>query len=279
MSEALAVANTNRRARLDEVLVALGRRDRQLIVAALAVASAGAWLYLGFGYRSADGVGVGMGMSHSMMAMGQMGSWTLGNAGVWFSMWAVMMVAMMLPSVIPVALVYVAVRRKADRQGNPVAPTAALLTGYIGVWLLFSVAATAAQWGLENLNLLSSSSMASDDARFGAAMLLAAGVYQLTPLKARCLTQCRDPIRLISGRWRPGSLGAVRMGAGLGVYCLGCCWVLMALLFVGGVMNLLWVAAIATFILLEKVAPRAQVWSRMVGVAGIVGGAAVFALA
>jgi predicted metal-binding membrane protein len=121
--------------------------------------------------------------------------------------------------------------------------------------------------------------MASNNALFGGSLLIAAGLYQMTPLKARCLKLCRDPARLLADHWHTGSAGAVQMGAELGVYCLGCCWVLMALLFVGGVMNLVWVAAIATFILLEKVAPNAELWGRVLGAAIIVAGAAIIALA
>jgi predicted metal-binding membrane protein len=184
----------------------------------------------------------------------------------------------MLPSAIAPTLIYIAVARKASLQGNPVAPSLALVSGYLGVWLAFGVAATAGQWGLDRLSLLSAS-MSSNNAVFGGAVIVAVGLYQLTPLKARCLKWCRDPARLLAGHWHPGARGAVRMGAELGVYCLGCCWVLMALLFVGGVMNLIWVAAIAAFILLEKIAPMAEKWGRVIGVAMIVTGAASAALA
>lgn len=255
---------------MDRFLVAVGRKDRQAAIAALALGSVAAWLYLAVGFSSP-------GMGDAMESMTTLGAWTAGEAGVRLLMWAVMMVAMMLPAAIAPTLVYVAVARKASRQGNPVAPAMALVSGYLGVWLVFSVAATATQWGLERLSLLSAS-MASNNAAFGGCVLIAAGFYQLTPLKARCLKRCRDPARLIAGHWHPGVGGAVRMGAELGVYCLGCCWVLMALLFVGGVMNLVWVAAIATFILLEKITPMAETWGRVVGAAMIVAGAAGAAL-
>ena len=266
MSPTVAVAPATETGGADDILLALGRRDGQVAIAALVVGSTAAWLYLAFGIRTAAG------MKHSMGSMTAMSAWTPGEAAIQALMWVVMMVAMMLPAAIPATLVYLAVGRKASRQGTPIAPASALVSGYIGVWLLFSGAATVSEWGLERLSLLSPS-MTSNSARFGGAILVAAGVYQLTPLKSRCLKRCRDPGRLIADHWRRGSLGAVRMGAELGLYCLGCCWVLMALLFVGGVMNLLWVAAIATYILLEKIAPLAQAWGRLVGMALVVGGA------
>ena len=274
MSAAVSAPQATGPGRADDLLVALGRRDRQVAIAALVLGSTAAWLYLAFGLRSAAGMKGSMG---SMGSMATMRAWTPGETAIQALMWVVMMVAMMLPAAIPATLVYVAVGRKASRQGSPIAPASVLVSGYIGVWLLFSVAATASEWGLERLSLLSPA-MTSNSARFGGAVLVAAGVYQLTPLKSRCLKRCRDPARLIADHWRRGPVGAVRMGAELGVYCLGCCWVLMALLFVGGVMNLLWVAAIATFILLEKIAPLAEVWGRITGLALVFGGA-VFAFA
>jgi predicted metal-binding membrane protein len=254
--------------RLDQLLVAVDRRDRALVIGALGFACAVAWASLALSFRSTSG------MDNRMGSMTMMRSWTVSETGVRLLMWAVMMLAMMLPAAVPLALIYVAIGRKASRQGSPVAPASALVSGYVGVWLLFSIAATAAQWELERLSLLSAS-MAANDARFGGAVVVAAGVYQLTPVKARCLDRCRDPARLIASQWRAGTSGAVRMGVRLGVYCLGCCWVLMALLFVGGVMNLAWVAAIATFILLEKLAPRAPSWGRLVGTAMLLAGTAI----
>ena len=257
---------------MDRLLVAVGHRDRQATIAVLALGSIAAWLYLAVGFSS------GADMGDAMTSMTTMRVWTAGEVGVRLSMWAVMMVAMMLPTAIAPTLIYVAVARRASQQGNPVAPELLLVSGYLCVWLLFCVAATAAQWGLDRLNLLSAS-MASNNAIFGGAVLIAAGLYQLTPLKARCLKLCRDPARLLAAHWHPGAGGAVRMGGELGAYCLGCCWVLMALLFVGGVMNLVWVAGVATFILLEKIAPMAEAWGRVVGAAMILAGAASAALA
>lgn len=256
----------------DRFLVAVGRRDRQAVIAVLAFGSISAWVCLTVGFSSHAGVG------NAMASMTATDAWSASETGVSLLMWAVMMVAMMLPAAIAPTLVYVAVARKASKQGTPVASVLALVSGYIGVWLVFCVAATTAQWGLDRLSLLSVS-MASNNALFGGFVFIAAGLYQMTPLKARCLKLCRDPARLLANHWHAGAAGAVQMGVELGIYCLGCCWVLMALLFVGGVMNLVWVAGIATFILLEKVAPNAETWGRVLGVAAIVAGAAIATLA
>ena len=256
----------------------LAGRDDRVVVAALAVASALAWLYLAFAVpnigsmrETTDGR---MGMApRNGMSMGPMPEhWTPAYAALIFVMWSAMMVAMMLPSAIPLTLVYAAVARKADRQGTPVGSTGSLVAGYMGAWFVFSLAATSAEWGLERLSILPSA-MSRIDAPAGAAIVIAAGIYELTPLKQRCLDQCRDPARIISAHWRTGPSAAMRMGAELGLFCLGCCWVLMALLFVGGVMNLLWVAIIATFVLLEKIAPLAHVWHRIAGAGMVIAGA------
>lgn len=186
-------------------------------------------------------------------------------------MWAMMMVAMMTPTAAPMTLVYAAVARKAARETHPVAPTFVFVAGYLAIWALFSVAATAAQSGLDQLALLSPT-MVSASPVLGGALLIGAGVYELTQYKHACLAHCRAPAHFISQHWRGGFAGALRMGMGLGAYCLGCCWILMGLLFVGGVMNLLWIAAIAVFILLEKTMPFAETGGRVVGAAMIVVG-------
>ena len=186
-------------------------------------------------------------------------------------MWAVMMVAMMVPTAAPVTLVYAAVARKAARENHPVAPTFVFVGGYLAIWVLFSVAATAAQSGLDELALLSPA-MVSASPVLGGGLLIGAGVYELTPYKRACLAHCRAPAHFISHKWRGGFAGAFRMGLELGTYCLGCCWILMGLLFVGGVMNLLWVAAVALLILLEKTMPFVETGARVVGAAMIVAG-------
>jgi predicted metal-binding membrane protein len=251
-------------------------RDRAIILAGLGLATAGAWAYLVLQSGRMTSTPDGMTDTSTTGAMGSMlhiRAWTLTEFGVRLSMWAVMMAAMMLPSAVPMTLIYAAIARKALRQRTPLAPGSVLVAGYIVIWLAFSVAATLVQWSLERMALLSPM-MVSRSPLFGSLVLVGVGIYQLTPLKQACLKQCRDPAHLFSRYWRTGPVGAFRLGSRLGIYCLGCCWILMALLFVGGVMNLLWIAAIATFIVLEKTVPFAEVGGRVIG-----GGMVVLGLA
>lgn len=210
------------------------------------------------------------------MAMMGLRSWDVANFGMMFSMWAIMMAGMMLPSASPTTLIYAAVARKASRAGMPVAPTAAFVVGYLTIWTLFSLAATLAQWILESMALLSPR-MVSTSPVLGAGLLVAAGIYQLTPFKDACLEHCRSPAHFIAEHWRPGTAGAFRMGVVHGAYCLGCCWILMGLLFFGGVMNLLWIAAITLFVLLEKVLPFGAGGGRLAGIGMILSGVLVMA--
>jgi predicted metal-binding membrane protein len=216
-------------------------------------------------------------MAPMMDAMTGVEPWTATEFGLLLAMWAVMMVAMMVPTAAPMTLVYAAVARKAAAQNNPLAPTFVFVTGYIAMWMVFSLVATIAQHALDQAALLSPM-MVSNSASFGAALLIAAGVYQFTPLKNACLRNCRAPAHFLSRYWRTGNIGAFRMGLRLGAYCVGCCWVLMALLFIGGVMNLLWIAAIAIFVLLEKTIPLGDVSGRIAGAAVILVGALYLAL-
>jgi predicted metal-binding membrane protein len=196
------------------------------------------------------------------MAAPRLAAWSPLDWILMLLMWAVMMVGMMLPSATPTILLFAAVRRKQSARGHDIAPVPAFVIGYLTAWTGFSVAAVVLQWGLERLALLTPM-MAAAGNSFGGAVLITAGLYQLSPLKHRCLEHCRSPIEFLSKRWRPGVTGAVGMGLEHGTYCVGCCWVLMALLFVGGVMNLLWVAAIAGFVLVEKIAPRGNIVRRV----------------
>jgi predicted metal-binding membrane protein len=188
------------------------------------------------------------------MEMGVLRPWRAVDFALMFAMWSVMMVGMMLPAATPMALLYAQVVRKAARDGSVLPPTAVFIAGYLSAWALFSIAATSAQWGLETAALLSPLLVANSP-RLGAGLLISAGVYQLTPWKGACLSRCRDPVHFFATHFRPGVRGALRLGFRYGLYCLGCCWLLMGLLFVGGVMNLLWIAGIALFVLLEKTLP------------------------
>ncbi len=203
-------------------------------------------------------------MDMAMEAMRPM-AWTPGTAVLMFFMWWIMMVAMMLPSAAPMILLFAAVNRKQRDKGAPYVPTGIFAVGYLAAWGVFSLLAVTAQWGLETSGLLSAT-MVGTSVVLGALLLIAAGLWQLTPLKHACLKHCRSPLHFLSHHWRKGRLGAFRMGVEHGAFCLGCCWFLMALLFYGGVMNLYWIVGLALFVLLEKVLPGGH---RIGGVAGI----------
>ncbi len=203
-------------------------------------------------------------LSGAMQAMAPM-AWTASTALVMFFMWWIMMIAMMLPSAAPMILLFAALNRKQRERGSPFVPTGVFAFGYVAVWGLFSLLAVAAQWGLERAGLLSAM-MVGTSVILGAVLLIAAGVWQLTPLKHACLKHCRSPVHFLSSHWRKGRFGAFRMGVAHGAFCLGCCWFLMALLFYGGVMNLYWIVGLALFVLLEKVMPAGQ---RLGGIAGV----------
>ncbi len=239
----------------------LSFRDRMAIVFSLAGVTALAWVYLLVLAGSMSSMGAGdSDMTRTIMAPRP---WKMVDGLFMFVMWAIMMVGMMLPSAAPMTLLYAGMVRKAERQGTPMAPTAAFVSGYLAMWCLFSVVATLAQWGLHEAAMLSPMMMAKNQV-FSAALLIVAGVYQLSPWKTVCLDHCRAPAHFIAEHWRPGASGAFRLGLHHGAFCLGCCWALMGLLFVGGVMNLLWIAAIAIFVFMEKVLP-VSIWKVRVG--------------
>ena len=200
----------------------------------------------------------------SLMGMGETTRWTFTTFGLMLLMWWVMMVGMMVPSAAPMILLFAAISRGKNPGDNPVQPIAIFITTYLITWLFFSVLATLAQWALSESFLLSPMMVTSSKA-LTISLLVACGIYQLTPLKHACLRKCRSPLSFLMTRWQPGNLGAVKMGFSHGAYCLGCCWLLMALLFVGGVMNLLWVALIAGLVLAEKVLPRGELLGSLSG--------------
>ena len=206
----------------------------------------------------------GMGTMHAGMTMPGMQSWSPLEPLLLLLMWATMMVAMMLPSAAPTILLVASVLRRRREHASPAAPTAVFVAGYLLVWTGFSAAAALAQWGLHQAALLSPA-MASTSPMLGGMLLLVAGVYQLLPVKTACLHHCRSPLGFLSSHWREGTGGALAMGVRHGLYCLGCGWALMTLLFVAGVMNLLWVAAIAALVLVEKVVPAGPWVGRIAG--------------
>jgi len=253
------------------------RRDRRVLVALIAILFALASLYTVFG--------IGMRMTAlEMTAMSGMrdmpgdaipGAWGGGYALLVFLMWWVMMAAMMLPSVAPTVLLHTALLRGGGSGTAPEAISTAFLGGYLVVWAAFSVLATGAQWGLEAAGILSPTMMTIVGTVPGGLLLIAAGAFQFTPLKAACLRHCRSPARFLTERRRPGASGAFAMGVEHGAYCLGCCWVLMALLFFGGVMNLWWIAGLAALVALEKLTPAGPALARIAGAALIAAGALV----
>jgi predicted metal-binding membrane protein len=180
-------------------------------------------------------------------------SWSAGYAFVVFLMWCVMMVAMMVPSAAPMVLIHAAMGRKQKDADRLLASTAIFVAGYLTVWTAFSAVATALQWGLQSLGVVTGMMEIASPVIAGL-LLISAGLYQLTPLKRICLRHCQGPLTFILQHWRPGKGGAFRMGLEHGCYCVGCCWFLMMLLFVGGIMNLIWIAGIAVFVGIEKLA-------------------------
>ena len=247
------------------------QRDRIVILTGLAAVTALAWAYLFFLVSRMQSAGA-MDMA-SEMAMPQSRSWGTVEVLLLFVMWLVMMIAMMLPSVAPMILIFARMDRQ--RGGTRVPGAAAILVvGYLMVWAGFSGLASIAQWQLHNAALVSSM-MVSTSSTLGGILLLSAGVFQFTPLKRGCLMRCRSPLSFLMSEWRDGRWGTLVMGMKHGVYCAGCCAVLMTLLFVAGVMNLLWVATIAAFILVEKVAPRGKTIGHVAGAGLIVAGIAL----
>jgi predicted metal-binding membrane protein len=255
------------------------RRDRWLLVAGLGlvVLLSWGWLLAGAG-MSLDGVTMtrmSLGADRFMeMDAIRPESWTAGYVLVMFSMWWIMMAAMMLPSATPVILLAAAVNRRAEAAAPPFGAPAAFAAGYLGGWGAFSALAVGAQYWLARQGLLADM-LVIRDGWLAAGLLIAAGAWQFTPLKRSCLRHCRSPLDFLVRHRRAGNGGAVRMGLAHGLYCLGCCWFLMLLLFVGGVMNLLWVGAIALYVWLEKGLPSAHRWPRLAGLAMIGGGCVV----
>ena len=233
-------------------------RDRLAVLAGLAGAVALAWLYLVPASR--DMYGAMDGLSAWMMES----RWDAGYLLLIFGMWAVMMIGMMLPSAAPAILLYARVMRHSAGVEAPLARTYAFAGGYLLAWAAFSFVATLLQWALAELALLSPM-MESASPALGAAVLIVAGLYQWTPLKEACLTNCRSPAQFLTQHARPGVGGALRLGLHHGLYCVGCCWALMLLLFAGGVMSLAWIGAITIFVLLEKLAPFGAQGGRLSG--------------
>jgi predicted metal-binding membrane protein len=236
----------------------LPRRERLVIAAALAAVTALSWLHV---YVQMEPMADMADMAPAMFA-----SWNAADFALNFAIWWVMMPAMMLPSAAPMILTFATVNRRKRERGQAYVPTAVFTSGYLIAWGLFGVSATLADWALERAALISPTTGRLTP-MLGAAVVIAAGIYQLTPLKSVCLTHCRSPFDFVLNHWRDGASGALRMGLAHGLYCLGCCWFLMALMFAAGIMSLLWMAVIAVFVLVEKLLPAGTWLARAGGVA------------
>lgn len=241
-------------------------RERLFVGAALVVLTLLAWTYL-----AVTGMRASMAMPMSMAASDGSG---LDLAIVSALMWSVMMVAMMLPSASPMILTYARVHQQSSDRGKAAAPPWLFMAGYLAVWIGFSILAAGTQWGLHQSALLSSA-MGKVGPSLGGGLLILAGLFQFSHLKQACLSKCRSPLGFIMTEWREGSIGALIMGARHGAYCVGCCWALMLLMFVGGVMNLAWMAALALYFLVEKLAPRARQISYPIGALSVMAGLGV----
>jgi predicted metal-binding membrane protein len=247
------------------------KRDRAIVLLGLAVVAAVAWAYIVY-FAWDMQRSMSMNSMQAGMSMAQLRPWSGLDFALMYVMWAVMMVAMMVPTAAPMILTFAIVNRRRLEREQPFVPTSIFLSGYLLVWGGFSLLATLAQWGLHQAALMTSM-MGSATPIVGGIILLAAGAFQWTPMKYVCLKHCRTPLGFIMTEWREGKRGALTMGLKHGGFCLVCCWFLMGLLFVTGVMNLLWVALIAAYILAEKVVPTGQWLSRSVGLALIGWGA------
>jgi predicted metal-binding membrane protein len=261
---------------IDTAVESALKRDRIIVMAALSTVVVISWTYVlagaGMSVSAFEMTCISCGKAGMQMTVPAV--WDMGYAVLMFFMWWVMMIAMMLPSAAPTLLLFAAISRRQGEKRNPFVPTSLFASAYLIAWAGFSSVAVGLQWGLERLALLSPM-LVSASAALDGALLLAAGIYQVTPIKRACLQRCRSPLQFILTHWREGRSGALCMGIEQGAYCVACCWVLMGLLFFGGVMNLYWMGGLAAFVLLEKVIPMGHGLGNLLGIALIVWGAVV----
>ena len=243
-------------------------RDRIVVAAALAAIAGLSWLYLWLQLAPMAEMG----------APAEFAPWTAADFALNAALWWAMMPGMMLPSAAPMILTFAAINRSKRARSQPYVPTAVFTAGYLLAWGGFGVIATLLDWGLERAALISPATGRLGPV-LGAAVVIAAGMYQLTPLKSVCLHHCRSPFDFVLNHWREGRGGALRMGLEHGLYCLGCCWLLMVLLFAAGMMSLLWMALIALLVLVEKLFPAGPWIARGSGVAMLGIGAYLLATA
>lgn len=236
------------------------RRDRLLVLAGIGILSLISWSFL-----------VSPPTGHRVS-----GAWDPGLLLIGVLMWTVMMAAMMLPGATPVILGFTRIQHQRRSRASAVTLSWLFMTGYLLAWTAFGLLTALAQWGLHGLGLMSAA-MGRTDPWLGGVVLMAAGAFQWSGLKNRCLDKCRSPLDFLLNRWREGARGAFAMGLQHGTYCVGCCWVLMLLMFVGGVMNLAWMGAIAVYVLLEKLVPGTRQLERATGWLLLAGGLAMTA--
>jgi predicted metal-binding membrane protein len=246
------------RGRADGLLERALRHDRILVVAGMLAVVVLSWAYL------LAGAGTMQEMDGMLMPMSS-GPWTLDHVLIMLLMWAVMMAAMMLPGAAPMILLYATIARGRGASSMPATSSGIFAAGYVTIWSAFSLGAVALQYVLERLALLSPM-METTSKTLAGGILIAAGIYQWSPLKKTCLQGCRSPLDFVLTHWRPGARGAFVMGLQHGMYCVGCCWMLMLLLFVGGIMNLGWIAGLAILVLVEKLAPAGHWIGRGAGI-------------
>lgn len=232
-------------------------REHTFVIAGLVGITTAGWAY-------SLSVSVG-GHFHEPLSDGMWSPWSF---AVVFIMWSIMMVAMMVPSAAPMILTYATLQRAqhGKRQATGTQAVASFVAGYLIVWSAFSFVATLVQWALQSAALVTAAG-ASASLLFTGTLLVVGGGFQWTPWKRACLTHCRSPFVVLITSWRDGPRGALAMGLEHGAYCVGCCWALMALMFVAGVMNIFWLIAIAIFVLVEKVLPAGDVVGRLAGAA------------
>lgn len=240
-------------------------RENAAPVMGLAALTALAWTYIAY-------LSLHMDSMASAAAMPSMRTWTPVDLALLALMWSVMMTAMMVPSATPMILMFDGIQRRRLAQGRAFVPTVLFLLGYLAVWSGFSILAALLQWWLHRAALLSPT-LTVASSPLGGGLLILAGLFQFTPLKHACLSTCRSPFTFLTSRWREGRGGAFLMGLDHGRYCAGCCWPLMTLLFVAGVMNLLWVAALSALVFLEKLAPFGRRLSQAAGIVLVLWGA------
>jgi predicted metal-binding membrane protein len=248
-------------------LESLLRRERLIVCGCLAVIVVLSWLYL---LRSEAAMGMSTTNMPGMVMLDTQ-KWGATTALLLFVMWTVMMVAMMVPSATPMILAFLVVNQNRSGTHRPLVPVGIFLLGYLAVWTAFSAVATLTQWGLHQAAFLSTT-MAVTSPALNGGLLIAAGTFQLTPLKRACLKGCRTPLSFLMSEWREGAAGAFFMGLRHGASCLGCCWILMGLLFVAGVMNLFWVAVIALVVMAEKILPKGEVLAHIAGIVLVAAG-------